>query len=81
MPVLSGRFIYRPVREKSVEVVDRQCHTLCDNTGYNEISLSSLSTSDYTKIDALLEQLLSWARMKRPAYPCRRCVWMAFPMS
>ena len=55
-------FIYRPVREKSVEVVDRQCHALCDSTGYNEISLSSLSTSDYTKIDELLDQLLSWAR-------------------
>ncbi|MFR2562819.1 MAG: radical SAM protein [Anaeromassilibacillus sp.] len=43
-------------------MVDRQCHALCDSTGYNEISLSSLSTSDYTKIDELLDQLLSWAR-------------------
>lgn len=55
-------FIYRPVREKSVETIDRQCHTLCENTGYDELSLSSLSTSDYTKINELLEKLLSWTK-------------------
>lgn len=53
-------FIYRPVREKSVETVCRQAKSLCDNTGYDEISLSSLSTSDYTKIEPLLNSLLEW---------------------
>ena len=54
-------FIYRPVREKSVETIDRQSRSLCDTSGYEEFSLSSLSTSDYTKLEELLTQLLSWA--------------------
>lgn len=55
-------FLYRPVREKSAEVIDRQCHTLCSNTGYDEVSLSSLSSSDYTKIEELLTRLTEWSR-------------------
>lgn len=54
-------FIYRPVREKSADTVDRQAHALCDNTGYEEISLSSLSTSDYTELDSLLGKMLTWS--------------------
>ncbi len=54
-------FIYRPVREKSPEVVCRQAMDLCRNTGYDEISLSSLSTSDYTELEPLLNDLLDWA--------------------
>lgn len=54
-------FLYRPVREKSPETIDRQCHNLCANTGYDEVSLSSLSSSDYTKIQDLLKKLLSWS--------------------
>ena len=54
-------FLNRPVREKSPDTIDRQCHTLCRNTGYDEISLSSLSSSDYTKIRELLEQLTQWS--------------------
>ena len=53
-------FIYRPVREKSLETVNRQAKCLCESTGYDEISLSSLSTSDYTEIEPLLNKLLSW---------------------
>jgi radical SAM family uncharacterized protein len=53
-------FIYRPFREKSVDVIDKQCRDLCENTGYDEISLSSLSTSDYSKINELLDQLMIW---------------------
>lgn len=55
-------FLYRPVREKSPEVIDRQCHTLCNNTGYDEVSLSSLSSSDYTKIGELLGNLTKWSK-------------------
>lgn len=55
-------FLYRPVREKSPEVIDRQCHTLCNNTGYDEVSLSSLSSSDYTKIVELLTKLTEWSK-------------------
>ncbi len=54
-------FIYRPVREKSPETIDRQSHALCGNTGYEEFSLSSLSTSDYSRLEELLPRLLEWA--------------------
>jgi len=53
-------FIYRPVREKSVETICRQAKAICDNTGYDEISLSSLSTSDYRELEPLLNGLLEW---------------------
>lgn len=52
--------IYRPVREKSPEVLDRQARCLYDSTGYDEISLTSLSISDYTELRALTDQLLDW---------------------
>ena len=54
-------FIYRPVREKSVDTIDKQSRCLCESSGYEEFSLSSLSTSDYTHLEELLERLLSWA--------------------
>lgn len=55
-------FIYRPVREKSPEVINQQCKALCENTGYDEVSLSSLSSSDYTQIVPLLEKLNEWSK-------------------
>mgnify|MGYP000855913193 CR=1 FL=1 len=55
-------FIYRPVREKSPEVINAQSRSLCKSTGYEEFSLSSLSTSDYTKLESLLPMLLEWAQ-------------------
>ncbi|MBR7070573.1 MAG: TIGR03960 family B12-binding radical SAM protein [Clostridia bacterium] len=55
-------FIYRPVREKSVDVVNCQAKTLCERTGYDEISLSSLSTSDYRGIEPLLDKMLDWSQ-------------------
>lgn len=58
-------FIYRPVREKSVDTIDRQSRALCENTGYEEFSLTSLSTSDYTELEPLLNQLLGWAEDKQ----------------
>ncbi|MDE7390356.1 MAG: TIGR03960 family B12-binding radical SAM protein, partial [Lachnospiraceae bacterium] len=54
-------FLNRPVREKSPNTIDRQCQLLCQSTGYDEISLSSLSSSDYTKIRELLTQLSEWS--------------------
>lgn len=54
-------FLNRPVREKSPETIDMQCHTLCRSTGYDEISLSSLSSSDYTEIRELLTRLTKWS--------------------
>ncbi|NLX93424.1 MAG: TIGR03960 family B12-binding radical SAM protein [Clostridiales bacterium] len=53
-------FIYRPIREKSPATVNAQCQALCESTGYDEVSLCSLSTSDYTGISELLPSLLDW---------------------
>lgn len=55
-------FLYRPIREKSPSVINDQCYKLCKSTGYDEISLSSLSTSDYTHLEELMEKLLSWTQ-------------------
>ncbi len=52
--------ISRPIREKSPEVLDRQAKCLYENTGYDEISLISLSISDYSRLDELTDRLLSW---------------------
>ena len=52
--------IYRPVREKSPDVLNAQAKRLFDTTGYEEISLSSLSISDYTELEPLCDKLLSW---------------------
>ena len=52
--------IYRPVREKSPEILNAQAKKLFDSTGYEEISLSSLSISDYTDLEPLCDKLLSW---------------------
>lgn len=57
--------IYRPVREKTPEVLCRQAKCLYENTGYDEISLSSLSISDYTKIEELTTSLLEWTDEKK----------------
>ena len=38
-------FIYRPVREKSPDVINKQAKAICDNTGYDEYSLLSLSSN------------------------------------
>ncbi len=52
--------VYRPVREKSPEVLNEQAKTLYEQTGYEEMSLSSLSISDYTKLPELTDKLLDW---------------------
>lgn len=52
--------IYRPVREKTSDVLNAQAKKLYGSTGYEEISLSSLSISDYTELEPLCDKLLSW---------------------
>ena len=52
--------VYRPVREKSPEVLSRCAKCLYDNTGYDEISLISLSISDYSRLRELTDNLLEW---------------------
>lgn len=53
-------FIYRPYREKSVETINKQCKAICESTGYDEISLSSLSTSDHSELFDMLDTLHTW---------------------
>ncbi len=53
-------FIYRPVREKRFSTLSKDAHNLCDSTGYEELSLTSLSTSDYGELEPLLDDLLEW---------------------
>ncbi|HAG11670.1 MAG TPA: TIGR03960 family radical SAM protein [Desulfotomaculum sp.] len=50
--------IYRPVREKSPVTLVSQARKLVANTGYGEISLTSLSASDYSCITDVVRQLL-----------------------
>ena len=54
--------IYRPVREKSPDVLNEQAKCIFENTGYEEISLSSLSISDYTGLPELTDKLLEWTK-------------------
>jgi radical SAM family uncharacterized protein len=50
--------IYRPVRERSVDCLLELAENSFINTGYEEISLSSLSSSDYSQIDSLTKKLV-----------------------
>ncbi|MBR5112260.1 MAG: TIGR03960 family B12-binding radical SAM protein, partial [Clostridia bacterium] len=54
-------FLSRPLREKSPAEVERQCRAICGSSGYDEISLCSLSTSDYRGLPELLSSMLPWA--------------------
>ena len=58
-------FIYRPFREKEPQTLNRQAQALTDSTGYSEISLTSLSTSDYSQLEPLLDALLGWSNEKQ----------------
>ncbi|MBR5486128.1 MAG: TIGR03960 family B12-binding radical SAM protein [Oscillospiraceae bacterium] len=58
-------FIYRPFREKRAETIDKCGKALCDSTGYNEISLTSLSTSDLSEIEPLLDKMLTWSQERK----------------
>lgn len=50
-------YIYRPLREKTTGVICCESKALCESTGYEEISLSSLSTSDHSDIENMLVKL------------------------
>lgn len=51
-------YIYRPVREKSPEKLTELAKSLIDTSGYDEVSLCSLSTSDYTGLKELTDNLI-----------------------
>lgn len=51
--------LYRPVREKTVDELQQQARNILYHTGHNDLSLTSLSTSDYTCVDVLLRSLIA----------------------
>ena len=51
-------YVYRPVRERDSNTLFDQADSLINSTGYEEISLSSLSSGDYSKISDLTIGLL-----------------------
>jgi len=53
-------FVTRPVRERSPELLNHMAKTMVENSGYSEISMCTLSVSDYSKIRELTDQLLEW---------------------
>ncbi len=50
--------LYRPVRERNVDVLKEYAMTMLKNTGHEEVSLSSLSSSDYSKLPELIDYLI-----------------------
>jgi len=56
--------IYRPVREKSMETLKDQGEKLIADTGYEEISLVSLSSGDYSHLEPLTRNLLESFKRK-----------------
>lgn len=58
-------FIYRPFREKNVDTVVKEAKCLCENTGYDEVSLASLSTSDHSDIDLMLTELINYTAQEK----------------
>ena len=50
--------IYRPTRQRNVKVLEKHADSMLKSTGYEEINLSSLSTSDYTQLSGLVDYLV-----------------------
>ena len=57
--------IYRPNREKGVERLKELAQKLIASTGYEEISLSSLSSSDYAELEELINYLIDICKKKK----------------
>lgn len=58
-------YIYRPVRERSKETLEELAEEMVNNTGYEEISLSSLSSSDHSEINEITSGLIEKFEEKR----------------
>ena len=53
-------FVYRPVRGRSQELLARQGIEACQDSGYQDMTLMSLSSSDYPDLLPLCDGLLEW---------------------
>ncbi len=58
-------YIYRPLREKNTGVICNETRSLCESTGYEEVSLSSLSTSDHSDIENMLVKLSNYTEEEK----------------
>ncbi len=58
-------FCYRPVRSRSVDVLVKQAEEALEDSGNHEITLSSLSTSDYKQLEPLTDQLLDYCSPRK----------------
>jgi len=56
--------VYRPFRERTKEEIIASCETIIKNTGYEELSLLSLSTLDHSQISEVTESLMSILKEK-----------------
>ncbi len=57
--------LYRPLRERDVEVLKKYASEMLKNTGHEEISLSSLSSSDYSQLPELIDYLIEECNRKK----------------
>ena len=58
-------YVYRPVRERKADTLIKTAESLLSCSGYDEISLSSLSTSDYSELKELTDKLLEITERKK----------------
>ena len=58
-------YVYRPVRERKAQTLTELADKLLSCSGYDEISLSSLSTSDYRELKELTDNLLEMTEKKK----------------
>jgi len=57
--------LYRPVRERDVDTLKKYALEMLNNTGHEEVSLSSLSSSDYSKLPELIDFLIEECNKKK----------------
>lgn len=57
--------LYRPVRERDVNMLKKYAVDMLKNTGHEEISLSSLSSSDYSSLEELVNFLMDYCKEKK----------------
>ena len=57
--------LYRPIRTRDVEVLKNFAKEMIENSGYEEINLSSLSSSDYPELEELLTYLIDFCNEKK----------------
>ena len=65
--------LYRPVRERTPERLLQMAKDIIANTGYNEISLMSLSSADYSKLPELVDMLMEEFKDKQVSVSLKRC--------